>query len=837
MSSHGAPSDAGNGHETVTPEMDAQVLPKFLRPAFNRMPEQLKQLKNWVLWRYLPPKSEGGKWRKVPFQPTGKPASSTDRSTWRGFDECRDAYARGDFSGVGFVFDGKPDGDGLVYAGVDFDRQACEGERSIQTAAWKDSIGSYAETSVSGSGAHVILKALPLASGISHNGVELYTSGRFFTMTGCTVAAPRPVIAAPTAFAKIAKELQAKSRNSGNGNHTTTTPRTNVVVFKPPDWATKGLPVEAFSDLPVESLAEGLEPNIDEIRSAVAAIPPSAIATEPEWMKLARALAYEAAVFKKLQVPLWEILDTTSRRAPHYNEEDNRSRFHRYIDEALNRPNPITIASVYHLASSHGWQGCPSAVDTASNSVAASADGPACLTGAIGPTEQIGEQPLSRAISVSSLPLVPPKRQWLHGTDLIRGAVTVLVAPGGRAKSTWLLTCALACASGRPLLESHVFGGPLRVLCLSTEDGLHEIALRLRAAMTHYRLTDADVPGLYVIGADRWGLPLLQPDGNRAILDRRGMDALTAELDHIRPDVLIIDPLINLMGGANANDNATAALLMGQLAVLAATRRIAVALAHHASKGRDLTSAESAMGAASFINLARIALAIEPLDEKDAGKLGLPPWEAKSVFRVLGTKQNFSPPNANDRWFRLVGVNMPNADPPIYMTGDQVAVVEPFQLGVSGPAFPDDLMRDALLAVDRASPPLTPSKRSPERYAAPVIADAIKPHRAGQASEMDGRAVLDHLMSAGLVAVADVKVFRSGKGSDTRKGLVLTAAGKVAVGQAPNTTSTNSTPQPPQCPATSLQEDAGGDPLGPPQRKGGVGGMRGADNNDADNKT
>ena len=97
------------------------------------------------------------------------------------------------------------------------------------------------------------------------------------------------------------------------------------------------------------------------------------------------------------------------------------------------------------------------------------------------------------------------------------------------------------------------------------------------------------------------------------------MDALTAELDHIKPDVLIIDPLINVMGGANANDNATAALLMGELAGLAATRRMAIALAHHTSKGREVTSAESAMGAASFINLARIALAIEPLDEKNAG--------------------------------------------------------------------------------------------------------------------------------------------------------------------------------------------------------------------------
>ena len=88
------------------------------------------------------------------------------------------------------------------------------------------------------------------------------------------------------------------------------------------------------------------------------------------------------------------------------------------------------------------------------------------------------------------------------------------------------------------------------------------------------------------------------------------------------------------MGGVDSNDNSAAALLMGQLVALAAKRGMAVMIAHHAAKNRDPKSAESAMGAASFVNLSRIVLGIDPLAEKDAGKLGLPPWESKSVFRV-----------------------------------------------------------------------------------------------------------------------------------------------------------------------------------------------------------
>src|SRR3954469_22860891 len=72
----------------------------------------------------------------------------------------------------------------------------------------------------------------------------------------------------------------------------------NVLPFQVPDWAVDTKPPAALAHLPMESLADGLEPNLDEIRAAAATIPPSAIAAEPEWVKVARALAHEAAVYK-----------------------------------------------------------------------------------------------------------------------------------------------------------------------------------------------------------------------------------------------------------------------------------------------------------------------------------------------------------------------------------------------------------------------------------------------------------------------------------------------------------------------------------------------------------
>src|SRR5262249_34445607 len=50
--------------------------------------------------------------------------------------------------------------------------------------------------------------------------------------------------------------------------------------------------------LVTDDLGAGIETNIEEIRSAVSAIPPTAISTEPKWMNFMRGLAHEARIFK-----------------------------------------------------------------------------------------------------------------------------------------------------------------------------------------------------------------------------------------------------------------------------------------------------------------------------------------------------------------------------------------------------------------------------------------------------------------------------------------------------------------------------------------------------------
>ena len=276
--------------------------PQFIRPNFDRIPLELKPLSNWVLWAAV---WNGKKWTKRPIQISGHGASTTNRKHWLSFEAAKQAYecavARGymelrergkpvqqvPVGGIGFVFDGQPDADGLVFAGVDFDKVISGGELASLAQERIKRLGSYTEQSVSGGGLHVIVKARSLERGVAHDGVEMYTSGRYFTMTGQTLESPVQVLPAPFPFAALAVELQMhagynKQREDGAASINRQQSHFN---------AADGERLRKLFGDPSNSLSSGIETNIEEIRSAVAAIPASAISHERDWTTFARDAA------------------------------------------------------------------------------------------------------------------------------------------------------------------------------------------------------------------------------------------------------------------------------------------------------------------------------------------------------------------------------------------------------------------------------------------------------------------------------------------------------------------------------------------------------------------
>ena len=379
------------------------------------------------------------------------------------------------------------------------------------------------------------------------------------------------------------------------------------------------------------------------------------------------------------------------------------------------------------------------------------------------------------------MPQTPPKREWLHGVDIMRGAASLVVGPGGRGKSAFLISTSLACASGRPFMGEKIYGNlvnnnRLNVLYINAEDQQREINLRIHGAMVHHNLTANDLPGLYTAGVDKLPLSLLIQIRQAAQLNEPDWQSLEAEIAAVKADVVVIDPLVSVMGGANVNDNAAASVLMKRFVELAARLNVGVVVAHHTSKGSDIASQNAAMGAASLTNLARIQLALETLAEGDAAKLGVPPAHHKSYFRVLQTKANMSQAQVTDRWFRLASVEVQNARPPRYPKGDSVGVVEPFTPNPHASVLPATALNAALNAIKNAQPPLSPSPRSPD-YAVPKIQAAIAPHmNGGAATTAEAKAALGELLRAGRVRTTQVKVNRPGNGFYQRDGLVVIGA-------------------------------------------------------------
>lgn len=151
------------------------------------IPQELKQRRQWVVWRFLPSPNEDTKPRKVLFTPsTGDIAASDDPATWESFEEAVAAFLRGGWEGIGYVFIA-----GDPFAGIDLD--GCvdpeTGALIPLAQAIAETFDSYTEKSPSGRGVHIIIRGvMPEGKGRKHGNYEAYSERRFFTITGNHVA-------------------------------------------------------------------------------------------------------------------------------------------------------------------------------------------------------------------------------------------------------------------------------------------------------------------------------------------------------------------------------------------------------------------------------------------------------------------------------------------------------------------------------------------------------------------------------------------------------------------------------------------------------------------------
>ena len=150
------------------------------------VPQLLKDIPNWVCWRL---ERRNGELTKIPYHPvTGRNAKADNPTTWGTFEQAVKAATRhgNKYHGIGFEFGETP------YEGIDFDgllgadRSADPYALAILAAAGNP----YCEVSPSKTGFHGIVEGhLPAGAKNKfilkdHYGIEIYDTGRYFTMSG-----------------------------------------------------------------------------------------------------------------------------------------------------------------------------------------------------------------------------------------------------------------------------------------------------------------------------------------------------------------------------------------------------------------------------------------------------------------------------------------------------------------------------------------------------------------------------------------------------------------------------------------------------------------------------
>ena len=171
-------------------------------PTASTLPAALTERDQWLCWRS---EERDGKLTKIPVNPhTGRFGSTTKSSTWSDFSTASDRAQTETIDGLGFVF---TDDDPIV--GVDLD--ACRIPETGKTREWAediiDRLDSFTEVSPSGTGYHVLVEG-SLPGGRNRKGdVELYETGRFFTVTGEHVErTPETVESRPDALESVYHE-------------------------------------------------------------------------------------------------------------------------------------------------------------------------------------------------------------------------------------------------------------------------------------------------------------------------------------------------------------------------------------------------------------------------------------------------------------------------------------------------------------------------------------------------------------------------------------------------------------------------------------------------------
>ena len=286
-------------------------------------------------------------------------------------------------------------------------------------------------------------------------------------------------------------------------------------------------------------------------------------------------------------------------------------------------------------------------------------------------------------------------RPWIVRGYLMRGAVTVVSGPGSAGKSSLMVSWATTMALGSPLDRFKVTA-PLKVGVYNVEDDAQEQRRRFSAMAQQFGVSvKAFFRNLFVLGPARVGTLLTMTPEGRMLVNTPVMDKMETWVSETQPDVLILDPFVELHAGEE-NDNTQIRAVMARFRTMAAEHNMAVVILHHSRKGEAVPGdPDSLRGASAIVGAARVVLTVNVMSDDEARSLNIPSDNRRDYFRLDGAKSNYAPVTEAE-WFERKVRTLNNAKDGL--PGDGVAVAWPW----TPPSVWKDMTPDAIaVALDK----------------------------------------------------------------------------------------------------------------------------------------
>lgn len=604
---------------------------------YAELPESMRAARRWLVWKSIPNQDPAKKPRKVPFYVSGKARHGNtdtpeDIAQLADFDTAVAALATNRYTGLGFALG--PDGTGNHWQGVDLDNLA--GRPDLQVLA-DDGLPGYTETSPSGNGLHAIGygRAFP-ALGANASGIEAYSAGRYFTVTGDGAGLGEPV------------DLSG---------YVTTTLAPLHSRYAPPTSA---------------EVAEFASPQtLAELRSALSAMRAD---DRDLWIANGQRL-------KRLGEPGRALWLEWSQQSDKFDPVDAARVWDSFTAD---RTGP---AAVFAGAQRHGW------LNPLSNAATLPAPPPAP---ALREAVRTALTPLTREDVLAAA--VPHPHAFQLGEQGLfpEGEVTVIGAPGREGKTTLMMAVASAYALGMPLCG--LAPAEIRsVLIYSAEDDRAQYARKAGAQWARLSTPNQDrllsnliVPDLHSPAMAAWReiVRLENRQPTRGAVVEVLIEAIAELQARECPPGLAIFETVSTLSDAE-EDNPGHKALIAALKHVAKSTGLAVVLVHHTSQSAatrlpELEISEADIrGGTALVNNARqthlvvnLGSMVDPFPPSDARtvlrELVAPGEKARMTMLVcLSSSKSADPPPLFFRWEGVAdyGPRMVPVDPPAELAG------------------------------------------------------------------------------------------------------------------------------------------------------------------------